>query len=146
MIRLLGFLTSLTFLVSACSVDRSSVVQTSELGYQDTLDFSFDSFSSSQSTLALTLTHADNFSYQNIYFNIGFQVENRAKLFSAQSFQLSSKEGVWLGRCKAGACRLTTDIRIPPALTDGGSLKISLTQNSREPSLQGIRAVGVSLK
>ena len=147
MIRRLLFFTLFGIIISGCTKEYGIVKKTSdELGYQDTLVYSFDTTPSSIDHVALTIIHADDFPYQNVYFTIGLQFGNQEVKFSSHSIQLSSKEGIWLGRCKSGECLVTSQIQIPSEQSEIGSLQISLIQNSREPSLQGIRSIGLALK
>jgi gliding motility-associated lipoprotein GldH len=144
-------LTALTLLLASCGpsfvYEKQYDIPEGQWAYEDTLRFDF----AIEDTLALynlylEVEHSDGFGFQNLYTRLHTQFPSGQRASKTLSLELSSKEGLWLGRCGKQQCRLRIPIQEGAFFNEPGPYAISIEQYMRQSPLPGVKSIAFQLE
>lgn len=115
--------------------------------YRDTLDFRFSIADTSETyNLYLDFEYADTFSTQNIYLQLHTLFPDGRRLSKQKSFDLFDEQGASPGDCSGRRCRYHAILQEKAFFNQPGPYLITLEQYTRQDSLPGILAVGMTIE
>ncbi len=144
---------SLFFVVLLTSCDSRNFIfnesQSIEAGawkYADTKDYAFDIADTSKVyNIYLSLNHAEDYAYQNLYLKIHTLFPSGKKMEQQVSFELADKYGKWYGDC-GSQCELEVDLQKGAYFNEVGKHTITLEQFMRKDPIDGINKLSVMVE
>lgn len=114
--------------------------------YNDSLDFSFQiEDSSSPYDLILSINHAKDYAFQNLYVKISTYFPSGDKVEDIVSLELAQKTGKWYGDCGNNYCFLQIPLQQNIHFKEAGDYKIVVEQYMRKENITGIKMVNFSI-
>ena len=130
--------------MGACVQEKSSQKITIEdLSYSDTIEFIMPADTLYSRDIFLTINHAIDYEYENVYFKILFEKEKEMKE-EVRSFALSNNLGYWIGKCGGNSC--LSKYLLYKAIPPGEQFAVKFIQYSRNETLSGVHSLSISSK
>ena len=95
--------------------------------------------------IILQVDHSTNFSFQNLYVNIGTFYPGGQEREQVLSLDMANLAGKWHAQCSADLCELDIVLQEKAFFKKMGNHTLSIAQNSRIDSLSGIHRLKLSL-
>jgi gliding motility-associated lipoprotein GldH len=115
--------------------------------YADSLIYKFDiGDTSKRYNMYLRFDYSDKFTYQNVYLKLNTAFPNGKKLSKILSLDLFDSAGKVLGKGKEEDCKIQIMLQENTFFNQAGAYALSVEQNMRVDSLQGISGVGLVLE
>lgn len=95
--------------------------------------------------LALDVSHAADFPYQNIYTQVKTIFPDQKEVEHVISLNLTDENNQWVGDCNASACEANLILSENIYFKSTGRYKIILQQFGRKDSLQGVKSLHLTL-
>lgn len=115
--------------------------------YPETLEFDFEVSDTTKSyDLILDIYHEASFGYQNLYLKINTIMPQNDPVKDQISIGLTDGFGSWSGSCKGNDCIREYVLQSGFNFRYIGKHTIKISQWSRDSTLHGIKAVGLSVQ
>jgi len=120
----------------------SKTINSSSWAYEDEVAFSFDILHAvSQNSIALDIIHEAHYAYENLYITVIIEQPSGSSVKEIISIPLVSKDGKWLGKSLSNQRKKRTHLLNQQLFNEQGNYKITINQNSRESTLNGIAEI-----
>ncbi len=146
----MSLLAAAFFFFTGCSDDyifqKEIEIQDGEWRYSDVLPFEFEIEDVSKKyDLLLDVTHAGDYSFQNLYVQFLTTYPSGEQKEQVVSLELASKSGIWNGACKGNSCTVEIPLQVNAAFEEAGRHSISIEQFMRKNPLRGVEAIGLKI-
>lgn len=95
--------------------------------------------------LQLSVVHADNFTFENMYVNATTIFPDGKKITRPVSLQLANSNGDWLGTCSGDHCTIQIPISTGAYYKSTGKYSLIFDQYSRKGNLEGIQSLEMEI-
>ncbi len=141
---------SVLFLISCDSrnfiFNESQSIEEGDWKYADTKAYTFDIADTSKVyNIYLSLDHAEDYAYQNLYLKIHTLFPSGKKMEQQVSFELADKYGKWYGDCGSN-CALEVDLQKGAYFNEVGKHTITLEQFMRKDPIDGINELSLMVE
>jgi gliding motility-associated lipoprotein GldH len=149
--RQFTILAALLVLISSCGPKKIyekdyDIVKQTWL-YKDSLDFGFEIKDTMQIyDIVLHVKHKTSYPYQNMYTKIATSFPNGKRIEQILSIELAESSGKWNGKANAEYSDFRLAIQPGAYFNMAGKHTITLYQNMRVDSLQGLEKIGISIE
>lgn len=114
--------------------------------YDQVLDFQFEVQDTTQKyDLILSVNHDFEFAHQNFYAKFITTYPSMKKIEDVVSIELGNNFGKWMGDCNSSTCAIDILLQEKTYFKDQGKHQISIVQNNRIDSLNGINSIEFKL-
>ncbi len=111
--------------------------------YSDSVAFEFPvADTSGHYDLVLSVTHGEDFPYQNFYVRLNTHLPDGTVLSQPLSLQLADNFGTWYGDCSGGSCTTDISLQEDTRFTELGAHRLVVSQYSRRDPLPEITDLG----
>lgn len=146
-----GFLAILLLGLSSCGPNyhfsESVDIPTENWTYDNAIDFEFQIEDTLQIyNLILVITHHQDYSYQNLYTQIGTYFPSGQDLTETLSLELADKTGKWQGNCSGKYCTVEIPIQEGAYFNAAGDYRIRLEQYMRKNPIAGIKNISFHIE
>jgi len=115
--------------------------------YEQPVRFEFNAPDTTNSyTLWLTVNHASDYAYENIYLNIKTEFPAQQATDQRLSLDIANKFGRWEGECNSERCLTLIPLQTKVRFRELGEHALIFTQDSREEQLLGVNALSLSVE
>ncbi|NJB84960.1 gliding motility-associated lipoprotein GldH [Lewinella marina] len=146
-LRLTTGLPLLLALLSACGPEIT-FQEESDLGpagwaYADSVAFTFPvTDTSARYDLVLSVTHTQDFPFQNFYTRLATHLPDGTVLTQPLSLQLADTFGDWYGECSGTECTADISLQTGTRFTQLGEHRLVVAQFSRQDPLEEVTGIG----
>lgn len=128
-------------------VDESRDIPNGLWTYADSIRFEADiPDTTSVYDLWLTLDHAPDFEWQNLYMRIHTVFPDGRRLSSPLSLELADQGGAWQGKCNATRCRFRLPIQEGAYFQVPGRYVFTMEQYMRMSPLRGVERIAFQIE
>lgn len=115
--------------------------------YENKVDFEFEiSDTETLYNLYLDVSHATDFSSQNMYVKFYTKFPSNKILSDVVSLELANKGGIWFGSCDSETCNLRIPIQSNIYFEEKGEYTVTIEQFTRTAELQGVKSLGFKIE
>lgn len=96
--------------------------------------------------MEIELTHADDYSFQNLYVRLSTIFPSGKADTSVTSLELANPNGSWAGNCNGDKCSLVLPLQTRFTFPEEGKYQWQIAPYMRKDTIEGIRSLTVRCK
>ena len=122
-------------------------IREGEWRYSDVLVFDFEIKDVSKKyNLLLDVTHAGDYSFQNLYVQFHTSYPSIETKTQTVSLELANKTGIWNGKCSGNSCVVEIPLQTNAIFEEAGKHSISIEQFMRKNPLRGVESMRLKIE
>ena len=140
----------LALLLAGCKGDflyeKTLDIPNGAWAYEDTLKFDFDVSDTTQLyALLLEVTHAGDYSFQNLYVQFHTTFPSGKTETKLVSLELAAQTGIWNGKCRANECKVEIPLQAKTFFKETGQYTLTIEQYMRQNPLPGLKQIALKI-